>query len=817
MAHRLFFFGVSSFLLVELGVDALGQSSSPGPVYEWSTLVGRASFGSENGSLTDARFRDPYGLAFDRTGNLYVADTGNHAIRRISPEGIVSTYAGSAGESGIVDGAAAAARFNGPQGVASDDAGNLYVADTRNHTIRMVSASGVVSTVAGQSGVAGNVDGPLATARLNFPTEIAVGLTAGEIFIHAGSEGGIRRIADGRVETVVAPSLINRAGAALQGAQAVPSAPLAVTRSGDLYFVGWDTDSRGAVVQVLMRRDAAGNVSTVNVNTGYWGPISGFYHLSAVADGLCFVSYLSVEEVNNYWVFRLDSTGAARPVGEAWNPGKGMSVDAAGNVFLTGFRGFDRSSLDGIARISPPISNAEVWSNATPWAGAFNGYAGVGGERTAVRLASIDNLAADQAGNLWATDLYRGQYLGRRFSESPVLLKITSTGQTSLADQARSSIRATISSIGTAVNLSGQAYFFHEGSGAGWYLDLVSPDGVVTALESGLRFPELALARFSAVDSAGDLVIEDRGRLRKRTPAGDWSTLAGAINYEGSPGSVIASREIRDGRGDAARFGRITGMVADRSGNIFVMDQWESLSAIRRVTADGAVTTISSNLRKSPGGSDAIVPRSGLGIDSAGSFFVAYNDGTIRRLDTQGNEAIIGGSSLRLDYVDAVGDAARFMAPSGLTVDAQDNIYVSDVLGTVIRKGVFRGNRPTISVQPASQAVAAGGSAQFTVVASGSSSLSYQWYFNGAAIGGATGSTLTLSNLAAANAGAYRAEVSNSLGRVMSNEAMLTVTSSDGGGALPAAGGGGGATSQAFYLVILLLVAAKQLKHRDIG
>ena len=92
-------------------------------------------------------------MAVDSAGNVYVADTNNTRIRKVTAAGVVTTLAGKAGASGSADGAGSAASFNGPSGVVADAAGNLYVADTLNHTIRKITSAGVVTTIAGVAGV----------------------------------------------------------------------------------------------------------------------------------------------------------------------------------------------------------------------------------------------------------------------------------------------------------------------------------------------------------------------------------------------------------------------------------------------------------------------------------------------------------------------------------------------------------------------------------------------------------------------------------------------------------------------------------------
>lgn len=148
-----------------------------------TTFAGAAGqTGTFDGAGAAARFNNPRGLAIDRENNLYVADSGNHTIRKISPAGIVTTVAGLGGFSGSTDGTGNGARFTAPWGVATDAANNLYVADTGNHIIRKISPAGIVSTIGGAAGVASHAEGNRVTARFSSPVGIAVD-AAGAVFV----------------------------------------------------------------------------------------------------------------------------------------------------------------------------------------------------------------------------------------------------------------------------------------------------------------------------------------------------------------------------------------------------------------------------------------------------------------------------------------------------------------------------------------------------------------------------------------------------------------------------------------------------------
>ena len=148
--------------------------SPPPPAWVVTTLAGSGTSGSTDGTGTSARFSSPKGMAVDDVGNVYVADTNNYTIRKVTSAGVVTTLAGSAGSAGSADGTGSAARFSSPSGVAVDDAGNVYVADTSNNTIRKMTPAGEVTTLAGSAGSADSTDGTGGAARFNGPRGLAV-------------------------------------------------------------------------------------------------------------------------------------------------------------------------------------------------------------------------------------------------------------------------------------------------------------------------------------------------------------------------------------------------------------------------------------------------------------------------------------------------------------------------------------------------------------------------------------------------------------------------------------------------------------------
>lgn len=168
-----------------------------------TTLAGNpGTYDSVDGNGAAAHFWLMYGPGVDGSGNVYVAEQGFHTIKKITPAGLVTTFAGSKGSNGSADGIGTAARFWVPRGVAADRSGNVYVSDAANHTIRKITPEGEVTTFAGKAGVQGSADGAKAAARFGFPQGISVD-ASGNVYVADTGLDTIRKITpDGLVTTL---------------------------------------------------------------------------------------------------------------------------------------------------------------------------------------------------------------------------------------------------------------------------------------------------------------------------------------------------------------------------------------------------------------------------------------------------------------------------------------------------------------------------------------------------------------------------------------------------------------------------------------
>lgn len=447
-----------------------------------STLAGVAGgAGSVDGNHFMAEFSSPTGVATDYAGNVYVADSGNGTIRKVTPAGDVSTNAGTAGAFGSVDGTGAAAQFSRLSGITSDAMANLYVTD--NNTVRKITPAAVVTTLAGTAGVQGNVDGVGAAAKFNGSTAIAIS-PAGNIFVGDTGNNSIRQITPvGVVTTVAGTADVSMPGSADGiGIAAGFNEPYGIAKdnAGNVYVA----DMFNFTIRKIT---PDGSVTTLAGTPGVQGTADGI----GAAAQFC------------------------QPVG--------IATDSAGNLYVT-----DGGTVTSVLcndNTIRKITQAGIVSTVAGMAGTSGSADGTG---AAARFDGPHGIATDSAGNLYVTD--SGNYLIRK-----------------------------ITPAGVVTTLAGDPGISGSADGVGAAARFLGPTGIAT-------------------DNAGNLYVCD-GSIRKITPAGVVTTFAGA----GGIGSA-------DGAGNAARFNGPQAVSTDSAGNVYVADTFNA--TIRKITPDGMVSTV---------------------------------------------------------------------------------------------------------------------------------------------------------------------------------------------------------------------------------
>jgi sugar lactone lactonase YvrE len=237
--------------------------------------------GMQDGTGTNALFSRPGGVAVDSGGNVYVADAGNAVIRKVSSSGVVTTLAGSPSSRGNRDGAGSSAQFNNPSGVAVDAAGNVYVADTYNNSIRKVTSSGTVTTLAGST-IRGDADGTGSAAQFDNPTGVTVD-TSGNVYVADAYNATIRKITSAGTVTTLAGSAGIIGANNGTGINALFNLPIGVTvdNSGNVYVA----DAGNALIRKIA---PGGTVTTVAGVAGVagWGDGTGIHVLFNQPRGL---------------------------------------------------------------------------------------------------------------------------------------------------------------------------------------------------------------------------------------------------------------------------------------------------------------------------------------------------------------------------------------------------------------------------------------------------------------------------------------------------------------------------------------------------
>ncbi|MCX6878552.1 MAG: hypothetical protein NTW21_32770, partial [Verrucomicrobia bacterium] len=571
-----------------------------------STLAGSpGEAGSTDGLGAAARFNNPFGLAVDGNGTVYVADTYNCTIRKVTPDGVVSTLAGSPGVWGFSDGTllpdGSTAEFKGPMKVAVDGSANVYVTDVVNHAIRKITPTGVVSTLAGDPGVPGSADGTGSAARFSLPQGLAVDGND-NVYVGDVSNRTIRKITPAGVVTTLAGSPGVQGSDDGTGSAARFDAPigLAVDGSDNIYVADSGT---------IRKVTSAGVVTTLAGTTNYWpinedgtGSNAHFYAPWGVAVAVGGTLYVADSDANT--IRKVTSAGvvttvAGCPVNYGNTDGArrtarftqpvGVALDGNGNMYIA----------DRVNRSIRKITAAGVVSTFVVSPGNYG---------------SPNSVAVDGSGNVYVAD---SRYVIRKITPAGMVSDLAgSPGNSGSADGSGSTARfGYLESV--AVDGSGNVYVADGGNAT---IRKITPAGMVSTLagspgNSGSADGSGSAARFNdpcgvAVDGAGDVYVADTENrtIRKITPAGVVTTLAG---------NPDAFTESVDGTGSTARFNFPEGIAVDGSGNVYVGDRGSGV--LRKVTPAGVVTTLADT-------SGIPLPfgnPTGLAVDESGNLYVA--------------------------------------------------------------------------------------------------------------------------------------------------------------------------------------------------
>jgi len=632
--------------VAENGNNTISKVTAAGVV---TTLAGRpGSLGSANGTGSTARFDSPLGGAADGAGNVYVADTANNTIRKVTPAGVVTTLAGQAGSFGSANGTGSAARFGYPTGVVVDGAGHVYVADTANNTIRRVTPAGVVTTLAGLAGNSGSTDGTNSNARFRFPTAVAVD-GATNVYVTDAFNHTIRKMTPVGANWVVT-TLAGLAGSSgstdgtNSAARFTEPNGVAVDSAGNLYVA----DLGNSTIRQLAQVGTNCVVTTIAGLAGSFGSANG-------------------------------TSSDAR-----FNVPTGLAVGSADEVYVADLG-------NGLIR---KLTRAETnWTVAT-LAGTGGIYGSAEGTGMDARFNGPSGVAVDSTKNIYVADQIN--HTIRRVTPAGLATTVAgSAGHAGSVDATGNDARLR-SPSGVAVDSAGNVYVADTWDST---IRKVTPAGVVTTLagqpgviggDDGTNgAAQFALPMGVAVDKTGNLFVADTlfCTIRKVTPVGtNWvvTTLAGLADVYGS----------QNGTGSAARFYLPTSVALDSTGNVYVADTLNHL--IRKVTPAGAVTTFAGGAGQvgsvdGTGTAARFYVPTGVAVDSADNVYVAdtYNN-TIRKITPARIVTTLGGMPDNIGTADGTGSDARFSNPAGLAVDGDGTIYVADFYFNTIRKGFPR-------------------------------------------------------------------------------------------------------------------------------
>jgi streptogramin lyase len=681
-------------VLCGTGTPGLAQPADASVTYTFTHLAGTpGGAGAWDSSEGSARFSQPYAVAVDSSGTIYVADTSNHTIRKITTGGVVMTLAGLAGVGGSADGLGAAARFSSPQGITVGSDGIVYVGDTGNHTIRKITPAGVVSTLAGWAGATGSNNGTGSVARFNGPRGVSVESgPGGAVYVADTSNNAIRKVTAAGVVTTLASGF---------------GAPYGVVvhTSGTVYVADTYRHQIRAVstigeVSLLAGSGGAGYADGTGVAAVFNYPQG----LGLDADGNVYVA-----DTFNHRLRMVTPAGVVTTLAGS-SEGYTDGTPAAAKFYyprsIALAPGSSPVGSTGVAYVADSANHAIRWVSTV--VGTHAGWPPMWGTTdasgTAARFWTPRGIAVGPDGSVYVDDAGNGTI--RKITAVGVVTTLATVGP----PDPTGSYEFTKKLLGgtpdfwwwwystwnqpafgrLAVDASGNVYL---GDTAQHVIRKVSPTGVVSTFaglagSSGSSDGTGGSARFYlptglAVDGSGNLYVADTGNntIRKITPAAVVSTLAGIPTTYGT---------WADGTGNAARFSSPTGLATDASGNVYVADT--NNRAIRRVTPAGVVTTLAgvywqAGAIDGVGSAARFVSPSAVAVNGDGDVLVVdVSTHTLRRVTPGGVVTTLAGVTSAWGAEDGAGSAARFAGPTGIAVSAAGTVYVADAANNAIRK-----------------------------------------------------------------------------------------------------------------------------------